>query len=93
MSTALIDGKILAQEFRLILSEISKYQEMKDEIRIRTPKAHASVVLDEATKSSLIQRGGEYAMASFIKKVGFTITFICHCVSMAEEDRPSMYTT
>ena len=69
VSTALIDGKISDQEFRLVLSEVSKYHEMKDEIRTRTQKAHAAVVLDEETKNSLIQRGRDEARASFIKKL------------------------
>ena len=54
VSTALTDGKISDQEFRLVLSEVSKYHEMNNEIRTRTQKPHAAVLPDEKTKNSLI---------------------------------------
>ena len=50
VSTALSDGTISNQEFQLILSEIEKYNKMKDEIRTKTQKDYDAVILDEKTK-------------------------------------------
>ena len=61
VSTALSDGNIDDKEFGLILSEITKYHEMKDEIRTRTH-------VDEKTKNSVIQQGINQARKDFIKK-------------------------
>jgi membrane-associated HD superfamily phosphohydrolase len=58
VSTAMTDGKISEEEFRLILDEVSKYQKMKDEIRNKAQKAHAAVVIDEDTKNSLSNVAG-----------------------------------
>ena len=72
MSTALLDGQISDDEFRLITDEVAKYHQMKLEIRARAQKMHAGVappVLDEETKNALIQRGRDEARASFIKKL------------------------
>ena len=69
VSTAVTDGEITAQEFKLVLDEMSKYQHMKKEIRDGAQKAHAAVELDEETKSSLIKQGYDQACASFIKKL------------------------
>jgi hypothetical protein len=72
VSTALVDGEISDHEFRLILGESEKYQQMKDQIRSGAQKAYGAVtppVLDEATKNSLIQRGRDEARTSFIKKL------------------------
>ena len=69
MSTALLDGQISDDEFRLILDEVAKYHQMKLEICTKAQKMHAGVappVLDEKT---LIQRGRDEARASFIKKL------------------------
>jgi len=52
VSTSLIDGEITAQEFKLVLDEMSKYQQMKKEIRDGAQKAHAAVELDEETKKT-----------------------------------------
>ena len=57
VSTALIDGKIFNHEVQLVLSEVSKYHQIKDEIWTMTQKAHVAVVLAEETQNSLIQRG------------------------------------
>lgn len=70
VSSALVDGRISDEEFRLIVDEISKYNQMKAEIRAGAQKAHAAVALDEETKKALIQRGRNEARASFIKKLG-----------------------
>ena len=67
MSTALIDGEISDQEFKLVLAEMSKYQQMKKEIRDGIQKAHDAVAIDEETKNCLIKQGREEARASFIR--------------------------
>ena len=69
ISGALMDGRISDEEFRLIVDEVSKYNQMKAEIRAGTRKAHAAVMLDEEAKNSLIQRGRDEARASFMKKL------------------------
>jgi len=72
VSTALLDGQISDDEFRLITDEVAKYHQMKLEIRAGAQKMHAGVappVLDEETKNALIQRGRDEARASFIKKL------------------------
>lgn len=72
VSKALIDGQISDEEFRLIVDELNKFDQMKAEIRAGARKAHAAVkppVLDEETKKSLIQQGRDEARASFMKKL------------------------
>ena len=69
VSTALTDGAISDEEFRMVVDEVSKYAQMKAEIRVGAKKAHAAVTLDEETKNSLIQRGRDEARASFMKKL------------------------
>ena len=69
ISGALVDGQISDEEFRLVVDEVSKYNQMKAEIRAGARKAHATITLDEETKNSLIQRGRDEARASFIKKL------------------------
>jgi hypothetical protein len=72
VSTALVDGKISNHEFRLILDEREKYQQMKDKIRVGAQKAHGAVtplVLDEAKKNELIQRGRDEAQARFTETI------------------------
>jgi len=69
VSTALIDGEISDQEFKLVLAEMSKYQQMKKEIRGGIQKAHDAVAIDEETKNCLIMQGREEARASLIKKL------------------------
>ena len=69
ISGALVDGQISDEEFRLVVDEVSKYNQMKAEIRAGARKAHATITLDEEPKNSLIQRGRDEARASFIKKL------------------------
>ena len=69
VSMALTDGAISDEEFRMVVDEVSKYAQMKAEIRVGAKKAHAAVTLDEETKNSLIQRGRDEARASFMKKL------------------------
>ena len=66
-SVALNNGNIDDKEFRLIMSEVSNYHKMKDEIRIRTQKTYE--LIDEKTKNSLIQEGKNQAREDFIKKL------------------------
>ena len=64
-----MDGQISAEEFRLIVDELNKYDQMKAVIGAEALKNYAAVkplVLDEETKNSLIQRGREETRASFI---------------------------
>ena len=69
ISGALVDGQISDEEFRLVVDEVSKYNQMKAEIWAGARKAHATITLDEETKNSLIQRVRDEARASFIKKL------------------------
>ena len=62
ISVALNDDKISEEEFRLILSEIDKFNEMKKEIRCRVAKQ--GIGLSEAEKKQLLQRGRDEAMAT-----------------------------
>ena len=69
VSIALTDRKISDQEFRLILSEITTYHEMKDEIRTMTQKAYDAVIMDEKMKNCLIQRGRDEGKANVITQL------------------------
>jgi len=69
VSTALTDGQISDEEFRMVIDEVNKYTQMKAEIRVGAKKAYAAITLDEETKNSLIQRGRDEARASFMKKL------------------------
>ena len=65
VSTAIEDGKISKEEFHLIVSELTKYQTMKDEIRNKSRK-DSSISEDE--KKALIKQGREEARAAFRTK-------------------------
>ena len=69
VSSALADGQISDEEFRMVIDEVNKYTLMKAEIRAGAQKAHAAVALDEETKNSLIQQGRDKAMASLMEKL------------------------
>jgi len=72
VSQVLTDGRVTDVEFRLILEEVTKYDELKKEIRAMAKKAYGKIsppVLDEETKNSLIQRGREEAKDNLIKKL------------------------
>ena len=62
ISKAMKDGKISAEEFSLILSEISKFQEMKENVKIKTRES-----IDEEAKKTLIEQGRREARESFNK--------------------------
>lgn len=70
VSTALLDGRISDDEFRLVVAELEKFQLMRAEIRAGAQQKHGAVTVDEAAKNALIQQGREEARASFIKKLG-----------------------
>jgi len=69
VSSALMDGRVSDEEFRLITSELDKYDQMKSQIRAGARKTYAAVALDEETKNSLLQKGRDEARASFLKKL------------------------
>ena len=53
VSRAMVDGFISDDEFRLIISEIEKYNKLKEEIRIKANKRLKSIKtgeIDDATK-------------------------------------------
>ena len=60
ISKALNDDKVSDEEYTLILSELTKYKEMKEEIRTSTKK-----VIDDETRQSLINQGRDEAIDSF----------------------------
>ena len=70
VSRALMDGTVSDDEFRLIIEELQKYDQLKAEIKAGARKKYAATSLDEQIKNSLIQRGRDEARASFIKKLG-----------------------
>ena len=70
VSRALMDGVISDNEFKLIVEELSKYDQLKAEIKAGARKKKHATALDEETKNTLIQRGRDEARAIFIKKLG-----------------------
>ena len=65
ISKALTDDQISDEEYSLVLSELDKFHQMKEEIRSKI-----RVGLDEETKQSLIAKGREDAIASFQNMFG-----------------------
>ena len=63
ISKALADDVVSDEEYSLILGELGKFNSMKEEIRSKI-----RLTIDEQTKESLIQKGRDEALASFIKK-------------------------
>ena len=61
ISAALADDKISDEEFRLILSEVDKYNQMQEEIRSRQTQG---IGLSETEKNELIRCRREEAMAT-----------------------------
>ena len=80
VSTALIDNEITAQEFKLVLDEMAKYEQMKKELQTGAQKAYGAVRIDEQTKNKLIKRGHEEARASFIKNSPWNVHLLELCV-------------
>lgn len=65
ISKALADDRISDEEYSLVLSELDKFNQMKEEIRSKI-----RVGIDEETKQSLIAKGREDAIASFQNMFG-----------------------
>jgi len=65
ISKALTDDQISDEEYSLILSELDKFNQMREEIRSKI-----RVGIDEETKQSLIAKGREDAIASFQNMFG-----------------------
>ena len=66
VSAAQADDKISDEEFRLILSEVDKYNQMKEEIR-GSQKQRTGLL--EAEKNELIRKVREEAMATALTKL------------------------
>jgi len=62
VSKALNDNFVSQEEFTLILSELSKYRQMKEEVRTKTKGT-----IDEEMKNSLVNQGREEAIDNFQK--------------------------
>ena len=80
VSTALIDGHISDDEFRLIVDEVGKYNQMTSEIRAGSRTTHEGITLDEKNKESSYsarkRRGaGEYSE----KNISFSVRISCMC--------------
>jgi hypothetical protein len=60
ISKALKDNQISDEEFSLIMSELEKFSNLKEDIR-----TNVKTKIDEETKQSLINKGKEDAMKSF----------------------------
>lgn len=73
VSKALNDGEVSDAEFRLIVDEVAKYEDLKATVRAAGRAAHAAVTLDEKTKNALIQRGRDEARASFMRKLELAV--------------------
>jgi hypothetical protein len=65
ISKALTDDQISDEEYSLVLSELGKFNLMKEEIRYKI-----RVGIDEETKQSFIAKGREDAIASFQNMFG-----------------------
>ncbi len=62
VSKALTDNLVSQEEFTLILSEQTKYRQMKEEVRTKIKG-----VIDEEVKNSLVNQGREEAIDNFQK--------------------------
>jgi hypothetical protein len=67
VSKALKDNHVSDEEFALILSELTKFSQMKDEIRTKT-----KTKIDDEMKQSLIKQGKEQAVEQFKNMFGKT---------------------
>ena len=68
----MVDGFICDDEFRLIISEIEKYNKLKEEIRTKANKRLKSIKtgeIDEATTKRFMDLGRESARRSLISKL------------------------
>jgi dsDNA-specific endonuclease/ATPase MutS2 len=65
ISKALKDNHVSDDEFALIMSELTEFYQMKDEIRTKT-----KTKIDDETKQSLIRQGKEQAVEQFKNMFG-----------------------
>ena len=65
VSRALQDNMISDEEFALVLSELDKYYQLRDEIKSKTKSK-----IDNETKKSLIQQGKDQAISEFQNMIG-----------------------
>jgi len=93
VSTALIDGEITPQEFTLVLDEMSKYQQMKKEIRDGARTAHDVVGINEQIKNKSIKQGHNQARVSFMKKTCLKFSVICEYGCQKAPDEAVVPTT
>ena len=57
VSSALMDSHVSDEEFKLIISEVKKYGEMKNDIRSKAMKSYKSIAISEEEKNKLIEQG------------------------------------
>jgi hypothetical protein len=67
VSKAFKDNHVSDDEFSLIISELTKFNQMKDEIRMKT-----KTKIHDETKQSLIKQGKEQAVEQFRNMFGKT---------------------
>lgn len=70
VSRALKDHSISDDEFRMIMAEAEKFQELKREIRAKASHAHAAVKVKGEEKKRLIAQGREEARVDMVKAMG-----------------------
>ena len=64
ISKDLSDGQISESEFKLILDELEKYNNLKDDIHSK----HKTQIINDTEKKKLIEEGKAQAMSEFKKK-------------------------
>ena len=72
----MVDAFISDDEFCRIISEIEKYNKLKEEIRTKANKRLKSIKvgeIDEATKKRFMDLGHEAARRSFISKLDVAV--------------------
>jgi hypothetical protein len=67
VSQAMTDGKISDEEFKLVSTEIEKYDTLKAQIR---SEAHRLAETNETEKKALIEQGREEVRAQFARTLG-----------------------
>ena len=66
ISKALSDGQISESEFKLILDELEKYNNLKDDIYTKDK----TQIINDTERKKLIEEGKAQAMSEFKKKIG-----------------------
>ena len=70
VSHSLKDNVVSDDEFRVVLSEVDKYSELKRQIRLKAHHAYAAVKMDQEEKNALIRQGREEAHVNIAKALG-----------------------